>query len=240
MITVVSPGFKIMTPLTGLVELVEQAGRVCYKSEDRIAPGTAEQFVNRIVTSGHESVLEHASVTVRIIGSRAMSHQLIRHRIGAVSQESMRYCNYGRQYSLKVICPPSIGLAPSDYTITYFEVGGNDGWFVEKNGNPWEDGSTQQLRWLELTNATYKEYLTELEEGAKPEDARFILPNATKTEVVTTFNLRQWRHVFKMRCDSHAQWEIRAIMKGILAEFASAMPCVFNDLAAKYLGDLDG
>ncbi len=128
------------------------------------------------------------------------------------SQESMRYCNYGKDDSLKVICPPSIGLEPGDYE--------------EGFGLP-----IQQEIWIDQIDLSYQEYLSELAEGVRPEDARYVLPNATKTELAVTFNVRQWKHFFKMRCDKHAQWEIRGIAISIQDDLKSRFPSVFGEEA---------
>ena len=220
MITVVKPTYNwpetTIDMFPYLVEHIERCGRICYKSENRITSGSAEQFVKRIRRSGHESVLEHASLTAIVVCSRACSHQLVRHRIAAYSQESMRYVNYGKHDSLKVICPPSIGLQPNDY---------------EKNFNTIIGLSKYQVRWIQLIDGAYSEYKRELTEGVKPEDARYVLPNATKTELAVTFNLRQWRHVFQQRAlNKHAQWEIRNIFTDILRDLVVRLPAVYCDL----------
>lgn len=217
MITVVEPTYywpeTSLNMFPFLMEHVERCGRICYKSEDRITGGSAEKFVERICRSGHESVLEHASLTAIVICSRACSHQLVRHRIAAYSQESMRYVNYGKHDSLKVICPPSIGLAPGDYSV----------------GNPNDDWTGRQNRWVGQIERAYGEYKRELVEGVRPEDARYVLPNATKTELAVTFNLRQWRHIFQQRAlNKHAQWEIRNIFLAILEDLSERMPSVFS------------
>ena len=213
MITIVEPSWS-WAPLTlkmfpDILEHIEWCGRTCYKSEDRIAPGTAEKFVRMICKRNHVSVLEHVSLTARVVCSRACSHQLVRHRLAAYSQESMRYCNYGKR-GLQVICPPLVGLEPGEYAgLT---------------------GSVLQRRWLQSVQEAYNEYLWELEMGVKPEDARFMLPNATKTEVVATYNLRTWQHVLAIRTDPHAQWEIRGIMQSILDDLQKRLPSVFGDI----------
>lgn len=226
MITVVTPCFywpeTTLNMFPYLVEHVERCGRICYKSEDRITEGSSEQFVNRIRRSGHESVLEHASLTAIVICSRACSHQLVRHRIAAYSQESQRYCNYGKKDTLQVICPPSIGLAPGDYE--------SFGRMIRQDGKV-IDLPDRQTKWIHLIDDTYTEYKAELLSGVRPEDARYVLPNATKTELAVTFNLRQWRHVFQQRAlNKHAQWEIRDIFIGVLRDLKSRLPAVFCDL----------
>lgn len=233
MITIVEPTFYWLETTLKMfpifMEHIERCGRICYKSEDRITPGSAAKFVKNICRRQHESVLEHCVATAVVTCSRACSHQLVRHRIAAYSQESQRYCNYGKKDSLKVICPKGIGLEPGDYVV--------DGWIVWKNNEVWEredqtlEKYVRQDKWLLQIDSSYSEYQAELAEGIKPEDARYVLPNATKTEVATTFNLRQWRHVFQERAlNKHAQWEIRGIFSSILDDLKVRLPAVFDDL----------
>jgi len=214
-INVIEPTFDILTPIgSHLVRHIERCGRVCYKSEDRISDGSAEKFVRMICRNHHESVLEHASVSVVVICSRAASHQLVRHRLGAYSQESQRYVNYEKR-GYEVICPPSVGLPVGVYDTTQ----GRDGMTVVQAG------------WYGAVAVALGTYEKLLESKCKPEDARFVLPNACKTELAVTYNLRQWRHVFRERAlNDHAQWEIKSIMRGIYNEFRKEMPSVFGDL----------
>ncbi len=237
MITIIEPTFY--WPKTTLemfpffMEHIERCGRICYKSEDHITSSSPDKFVNNICHNRHESVLEHCAATAIIICSRTCSHQLVRHRIAAYSQESQRFCNYGKKDSLKVICPKSIGLATGDYITESC----NEGWAVWKDGEVWErydqtiEEYTRQVQWLLQIDGAYSEYQAELAEGVKPEDARYVLPNATKTEIATTFNLRQWRHVFQERAlNRHAQWEIRGIFSSIFDDLLVRFPAVFADL----------
>lgn len=230
MITIIEPYYywpeTTVKMFPFLMEHIERCGRICYKSEDLITEGSAEQFVSKICRNRHESVLEHCTVTAIIVCSRACSHQLVRHRIAAYSQESQRYCNYGKVDSLKVICPPGIGIDPGDYDVAQVNGG---------HSSPLSHGSYKDFerrrQWLYQIILAYREYKTELAGGVKPEDARYILPNATKTELAVTFNLRQWRHVFQERAlNKYAQWEIRCIFSDILYALKKRFPAVFNDL----------
>jgi len=218
-LTIVEPSFEIITPL-GVEQLkfLELCARVCYKSEERITDNSASKLVRRLRESKHESILEHVSATVRIIGSRSMSHQLVRHRIGvAYAQESQRFCNYGKK-GFQFICPPAIGLPAGTY------------------GYPYQKNLTdQQLYWLACRINECCEYMELIEGGVRPEDARECLPNAIKTEVMTTCNLRAWRHMFSERAlNPHAQWQIRNIMCGILCKFGEMLPEVFGDQLLDY------
>jgi thymidylate synthase (FAD) len=216
MIEVVEPGFYIPDETWQmhqyLLPLVERCGRICYKSEDKITENSASKFVENICRNRHESVLEHANITIMMIGSRAFSHQLVRHRLGAYSQESMRFVNYSKSKALKVICPKRIGLKPGLYH-RYTTV-----------------DTARQADWLLNQQRCYDEYLRELKDGVPPEDARYSLPISCKTEIAVTYNLRQWRHFLKIRTDRHAQWEIRDIATGICKHLKHGMPAVFCDI----------
>ena len=168
-----------------------------------------------------------------------MSHQLVRHRLAAYSQESQRYCDYSKDLEadggLKVICPPRIGVPSASYRfkgrlyVDFF----NGGWEIATEKTLNSSGPSQfdmQSIWLRQILDCYGSYLYLWEQGIPPEDARFVLPNATKTEVVTTYNWRTWRWVFQQRAQQRAQWEIKGLMSKLLAEFARLIPEVFEEL----------
>lgn len=187
------------------MKFIELVGRVCYKSESRITDTSSAKFVKMIVESGHHSVIEHASATVKYVGTRAMSHQLVRHRLASYSQESQRYCNYGKRNKLYAVMPPGI-----------------------YNGEAGKAAREAFVRSMEEAYGRYRELLAQ---GVRAEDARGLLPNATKTEVVATLNLRQWRHVVEERgLNAAAQWEIRMITLGVLESFRDIWPVIFGDL----------
>jgi flavin-dependent thymidylate synthase len=125
----------------------------------------------------------------------------------------MRYCSY-KKLGLKVICPPSIGLKPGTY-----------------GSSPTGTMDNRECRWVRNVNNCYEEYLQELDGGVKPEDARFILPNATRTELAVTFNLRMWRHTIRERgLNPRAQWEIKGIFHSIYLDLKQRLPSIFGDL----------
>ena len=227
MITIVKPRGIIESSFDGIMPLLERAARTCYKSEDKIANGTADKLIRNVIKRGHESVVEHASISARIICDRACSHQLVRHRIGiAISQESQRFVAYDKK-NYQVICPPDIGIQPGSLELTYCIDNGRI--VTDENGTV--DLNSIQLEWLATVNNCYNSYLLLREAKIKPEDARSVLPNATKTELFITLNLRAWRHLFLIRgLNSHAQWQIRAIFTGLLDKFAVELPAVFGDL----------
>ena len=191
-----------------VLRLIEQAGRTCYKSEHRISQGTAEEFIGRIINMGHESVIEHGSATVRFVIDRGVSHELVRHRLASFSQESTRYANYAKERfgnEITVIRPCF-----------------------------WQEGSEAYRMWETAMRDAERHYLALIESGAKAQEARSVLPNSLKTEVVMTANLRQWRHVFRLRCDSPAHPQIREVMLPLLHAMHERLPVVFADLAAQF------
>jgi thymidylate synthase (FAD) len=242
-LTVREPSFEVLTPdgwTSGMVPLIEQAGRVCYKSEHKITPGSANKFVSHFCRNlGHTSMIEHAFATVVWTGSRAMSHQLVRHRLAAYSQESQRYCDYGKK-GFQVVAVPTVGIKSGAWTLDMIEHGADEGlyrWSHEDGdmlycGQAATTESRLKFQWLMDCRDEYAKYLWwRLMAGFRPEDARFHLPNGTKTEVAATYDFHMWRHIFEHRgLNPRAQWEIRSIAQQILKVFAEKWPAVFGDL----------
>lgn len=184
--------------------LVEEAGRTCYESQDK-ADGHPEILIRRLINMEHDSVLEHATATFRISGvSRALSHQLVRHRLCSFSQKSQRYVN---ELQFEFVVPPSI----------------------QKLGKDSVEGYKLQMETIQQMYEYWKKL------GVKNEDARFVLPNSCTTEIVTTANFREWRHVLNKRCEKHAQWEIRYLAHRILQILSTNAPSAFEDLTMKYI-----
>jgi thymidylate synthase (FAD) len=186
---------------------IERAGRTCYQSEDANHggdPDKTQEFVRKIIKRGHESVLEHEKVTVSIVCDRGVSHELVRHRLASYSQESTRYCNYNRN---------KFGSAISVIDITSHMV-----------------GTAPLQEWCEAMHDAERHYFKLLELGCKPEIARSVLPNSLKTEIVVTANLREWRHIFKLRTAKAAHPQMREIMVPLLVEFKRTIPVVFEDI----------
>ncbi len=207
---IIKPTFFIEQDLDEdkILKAIERAGRTCYKSENLIDSESAKKFVTNILKLGHESVIEHEKITVRIICDRGVTHEIVRHRIASYSQESTRYCNY---------CNDRFG---------------NELTFIEPcffSSDSEEDKKNKQI-WLDTMSMIEKNYNILIENGAKPEEARAILPNSLKTEIVVTMNLRAWRHFFRLRTDKTAHPQIREISNLILNEFKEKLPTVFGDL----------
>lgn len=188
--------------------MLEYCGRVCYKSEDKITEDSAKRFISSVLKSGHESVLEHAKITVKVICDRGVTHEIVRHRLASYSQESTRYCNYSNEKfgSELTFINPCFWDDDGDHSKTLYTI------------------------WAEEMERIEDKYNEMIMCGAKPEEARTILPNSLKTEIVMTMNIREWRHFFKMRCSSRAHPQMRQIANMIKAEFQSRIPLLFDDV----------
>lgn len=204
---VIRPYFEILSKVEGgeVLKNIEVCGRTCYKSEDLITDASAVEFVKNILKKGHESVIEHGSVTVRIVCDRGVSHEIVRHRIASYSQESTRYCNYQK------------------------DKFGSELTFIKPLF--WKDGSTEYQIWHDTLQKAEEAYMQLINMGAKPQEARSILPNSLKTEIVATMNLREWRHFFKLRTSALAHPQMREIAGMILKEFQKLIPIVFDDIS---------
>ena len=209
---IIEPSHEILFMPDGEVVLknLELAGRTCYKSEDRITPDSAKGFIKGILKSGHHSVIEHAAITVRFICDRGVTHELVRHRLASYSQESTRYANYSKDKfgrEITVIKPLF-----------------------------WDEDSPEYSAWKEAMENAEQSYLKLIDLGARAEQARAVLPNSLKTEIVMTANIREWRHVFALRCSKAAHPQIREIMLPLLEELHKKLPVVFEDLYEEFLG----
>lgn len=162
-----------------LYGLVEAAGRTCYLSE-RVEGDTSEAFIRRAISRGHESILEHASVSLRIICDRGVTHELVRHRIASYSQESTRYCNYSKGKFGKEI--KVVDLA----TGFHYDLSN-------------QQDLAKYNEWMSAMKDAEKHYMKMLELGATSQEARSVLPNSVKTEIVVTMNIREWRHFICLR-----------------------------------------
>lgn len=203
---IINPSVELMYPpaYSELLGKVERGARTCYKSEDKINEESAEPLIKRLILIGHGSVLEHSSLSVRFICDRGVSHELVRHRLCSISQESTRYCNYGG------------------------EKFGREVTFIKPCF--WIDDSYQLNAWYEAMGNAEDSYLALLEEGASPQEARSVLPNSLKTEIVVTANIRQWRLIFAQRCDKAAHVQMRQVMLPVLKTFIEMYPVFFEDM----------
>ena len=207
---IIPPSHEILYISDGeeILKRIEMAGRTCYKSEDHITSDSAKGFVKRILDSGHHSVIEHVNITVRFVCDRGVTHELVRHRLASYSQESTRYANYSRDKfgnEITVIKPLF-----------------------------WDEGSEEYLEWTKAMQQAESAYMRLIQLGATPEQARSVLPNSLKTEIVMTCNIREWRHVLNLRCSPAAHPQMRELMLPLLKEFFNKIPVLFDDLYEKH------
>lgn len=207
---IIEPSYVIEEELDAqkIMRTIERAGRTCYKSEHNISDGSAEKFISNILKLGHESVIEHEKITVRFICDRGVTHEIVRHRIASYSQESTRYCNY---------CNDKFGNE-----LTFIKP-----CFWDEST---EDGRAKMEVWKKSLADIEKQYFQLIELGARPEEARSILPNSLKTEIVVTMNMRSWRNFFRLRTAERAHPQIRQISNMLLAELKEKLPVLFGDL----------
>ena len=203
---IIKPSVDFITPVNGnaILSRIEECGRVCYKSEGRIAPGSAERFCRNIIKNGHEAVLEHCSFTVRFITDRGVSHEIVRHRLASYCQESTRYCNYANdQFGAEITVIEPCYLAKD--TQAY-------------------------AAWRKACEAAERAYFRLLNIGLMPQEARAVLPNSLKTEICMTANIREWRHFFKLRSSPAAHPQMREVATQLLYLCHEAIPVLFDDV----------
>lgn len=204
---IIEPYFEIIGSVDGgsILRHIERCGRVCYKSEDKITDDSAEKFVANIIKRGHEAVLEHQSITVRFVCDRGVSHEIVRHRLASFCQESTRYCNYSK------------GDFGGEITVIRpcYLLEGKQGY---------------DLWWYACQKAE-SAYFDLLSYGCSPQEARAVLPNSLKTEVIMTANLREWRHFLKLRTANAAHPQMRQLARPLLCTMQELVPVVFDDIA---------
>ncbi len=187
-----------------IMKRIEKAARVCYKSENRISEESANHFIAWLISIGHESVLEHEKITVTVICDRGISHQIVRHRIASYSQESTRFCNYSdNRFGNEITV-----ISPSF----------------------WEENEETYKVWKSTLEVTESAYNKLIELGAKPEEARSVLPNSLKTEIVITMNIREWRHFLRIRTMKEAHPQMKELATDILNAFRIKLPTLFGDI----------
>lgn len=203
----ITPYWIILDKIDGQAVLnkIELVARTCYKSEDKIKEGSAAKLVAALIKSNHEAMLEHFSFSVKFICDRGISHEIVRHRLASYAQESQRYCNYGN----------------NDGGITFILP------FYLKYRTPEFDA------WKASCKAAEESYMKMIDLGMKPQEARAVLPNCTKTEIVMTANLREWRNFFKLRAadaTGAAHPQMKQLTQPLLTELKSIIPVVFDDI----------
>ena len=246
---IVEQSHEILSLPNNLLEIIEKAGRTCYKSEKnmnfctlnkndncKIHPGlvvkicdaskcpyhSSYKFVQMLRDRGHHAMIEFGDITVKFITNRGVTHELVRHRLCSFAQESTRYVRYDGQMEFirPVWCPKNVvGDYPewnNAQTYTYMHRKQKD--------------NRKIMCWLDSCITDELKYNYLIENGWRPEQAREVLPNSLKTEIVVKGNIREWRHCLQLRTSKKAHPQIQALMLPLLAELKTKIPVVFDDL----------
>ena len=196
------------TSYEDMIRLVEDAGRNCYQSYNKMSEGSAEKLIRQFVKVNHGSPLEFADIAVRICGDRSLMGQVTRHRICSFCIESARYNNYASDKfdgEISVILPADIERDTDAFEFWYRSCAESEFYYKKLINN-----------------------------GVKPETARSVLPMSLATHIVMKANVREWRHIFKLRLDKRAQEDIRAVMLRCLKGMYDKYPVFFEDIYAHY------
>jgi len=208
---IITPSVEIIDFTENALEKIEIAGRNCYASEITTAENTSK-FISQLIKNGHETPLEFASATVKIICDRGVMAELTRHRLSSFAIQSTRYCNFSKDKfgnEITVIRPIF-----------------------------WPSNHMQYTLWKQACQVAEESYITLLKRGATAQEARSVLPNSLSTSIVMSCNLREWMHVFKLRCSKKSHPQIREVMLPLLAEFYFCTPVIFEKLYEKYKNDI--
>ena len=187
-----------------IMKNIERACRTCYRSENNITEDSYKNLIKNCINRGHESVLEHEKITVRLTCDIGVYKDLTRHRFASFSIESTRYCNYSKDKfnnQLKVIEPCNI-----------------------------ESNSELYSNWIDTIDFIEKEYIAMSKNGATPDQLRMILPHSTAAEVTMTANIREWKHILELRCSKGAHPAVQQVMIPLLLYFKEQMPEIFNNI----------
>ena len=187
-----------------IMKNIERACRTCYRSENLITEDSYKRLLTNCLNRGHESVLEHEKITVRMVCDIGVYKDLTRHRFGSFSIESTRYCNYGKdkfENEIKFIEPVNI----------------------DKTSELYKD-------WYRTVDFIEQEYIRMSRMGATPDQMRMILPHSTAAEVTMTANIREWRHILDLRTKKMAHPSVRQILIPLLLKFKADMPELFGDI----------
>jgi thymidylate synthase (FAD) len=215
MAQIIDASYEILSPIDGeaIIRHLEKIARTCYKSEDKITSDgvSARNILNMLIKSGHDAMIEHHSISVRFICDLGFYKDLTRHRMASYAIESTRYCNYSKGKfgeQLTLIKPCHIAEGTEEYKI-----------------------------WLECMNDIERHYMAMAalvnEDGkpkCKPDQLRMMLPHSTKAEVNITANLREWRHIMKLRTAPVTHPTITNLLRPLLDEFKARIPVIFDDI----------
>jgi len=205
---IVDASYEILTPINGveILKHIEKIARTCYKSEDLITKDgeSAKKIVGNLIKMGHEAMIEHFAISVKFVCDLGFYKDLTRHRIASFAIESTRYCNYSKgKFGNEITYIRPVNILPNtpEYKI-----------------------------WHDCMESIERSYLAMSALNCKPDQMRMLLPHSIKADVNITANLREWRHIFKLRCSKAAHPSIHTLMRELLAEFKKRIPIIFDDI----------
>ena len=186
-----------------IMKRIERACRTCYRSEGKITEDSYKKLIKNCITSGHESVLEHEKVTVRIYSDIGSYKDLTRHRFASFSVESTRYCSYDKdKYGNEIAIMNPVYI---------------------------EDKEVYEV-WKKTMEEMEKGYMEMKRLGASTDMCREVLPHSTAGEYTMTANIREWKHILKLRTNKHVHPSIRQVLIPLLKYFKEQMPEIFDDV----------
>lgn len=218
---IIEPSYRIVRHTPDIITAIDEAARTCYLSEPKHNTKIEqEDFIHRLIAMGHQTPFEYGDIEIEFICNRGVSHEAVRHRVMSPMQESTRYCNYkedGKHGGLNVINPLFFNKEEAHRTVVS------------------HDNTSKLLNkfdvWYECIRVSEWGYNTLLEMGAKPEEARDVLPIALKTKLKMKANVREWWHIFNVRGISKAAHpQIREVMLPALDECKKRWGCLFNHI----------
>jgi thymidylate synthase (FAD) len=193
--------------LSAVTKQIEQAARVCYKSEDKITDGSDEKIIRGLIKSGHEAMVEMASFGVVFTTNRGVTHEIVRHRLFSFAQESTRYCSYNNNKFGNEITV----VLPSEFE--------------------YDQSSEDYLDWYDGCAHDEKVYFKRLANGVKAQCARANLPNSLKSDIVVYGNIREWRHFLRLRTEiGIAHPDIIQLTMPLLLDLQEKLPSLFEDI----------
>lgn len=217
MVKIIEPSVEIVSEINSdkMLKQIEKCARNCYKSENNITEDTtsAVKMIGKLIEMGHTAMIEFADVIVNLHCDVGVYKDLTRHRHCSFTIESTRYCNYSKGKfgnEISVIKPCNM-----------------------------DENSGIYHTWLKAMNDMERAYMQMAEIGATPDQLRMILPHSTAASVMMKANIREWRHIFNLRCAKAAHPSVRQIMLMTLNEFHNKIPVLFDDLYEQFKFDID-
>lgn len=224
---IINPSFTFVNrpDAEQLLNLIETAYRICYRSEP---DGNRDTFIKSKISVGHESPLEHANVSIIVTTNRGVTHEIVRHRIASYCQESTRYCNYAKDKFDNQITFIRPEWCSEDVLGAW-----NENRYEEYTFGSESNISKYEASWLRDCLTTEANYLKIISDGYSPQQARDVLNNSVATKIMITMNVREWRHFFKLRAigtTGKPHPEMQQFTIPMLNEFKRIIPVVFDDL----------